>query len=281
MSTRRSYICEFCKKEFSNSHAKAGHIRGHKVNSSEIMKKVWKRQDFREKRKVALEKSLTFEHWKKVCQGVQKHWDTHPERKQETSERMSAEWKDPNSKLRKIFHSKKHREIMSKIKKEQSKDIKYLEKLSNSHKIWWNNLPEKKKLKILENLAEIKKYKKETKIEISVYNKLCQEGLKKNLHKQYKIFAIEPKKYFIIDLCYPKHKLAIECDGDYWHTNPKIYDYPNKTQINSVKQDLEKNKFMTSKGFKILRFYETDIKQNLQLCTDLIHEELLLRNYVS
>ena len=98
---------------------------------------------------------------------------------------------------------------------------------------------------------------------------------------QYKIFSAEPKKYFIIDLCYPKHKLAIECDGDYWHANPEIYNYPNKTQINSINQYLEKNKFLTSKGFKILRFYETDIKQNLQLCTNLIHEELLLRNYVS
>jgi len=45
--------------------------------------------------------------------------------------------------------------------------------------------------------------------------------------------------------------LLIECDGNYWHNYPK-----------GTKRDLEKNKIAERNGFNILRFWESQIKNN-------------------
>ena len=273
MLTQKNYICEFCEKEFSNSHAKAGHIRGHKVNSSEIMSKVWERENFREKRKASLERVQTPEYWVKVCQGVQKHWDTHPERKQETSERLSAEWKDPNSKRRKTFASQGHKQKMSNIKIEQSKNKEYLKQLSLSHKIWYQNLSEKERFEFLNRIEKNRKIRcKYTSIENKLYNALLQNNLQDELFQQYKVITKE--RVCFIDLCYPKQKLAIECYGDYWHSNPIKYNKLDKVQKSIKNNDMTRIKILNSLGFKVLTFFETDINKNLKSCIDTIQNEL-------
>lgn len=280
MIIQKKFICEFCGKIFLNSHAKAGHVRSHKVNSSEIMKNVWKDSIFREKRKNALESVQDAEYWERVCKGVQKHWDNHPERKKILSERLSKEWKDPNGKRRKIFSSKEHREKMSNVKREQSKNPEYIKKLSDSHKNWFNNLSKKEKSDFLERFTYSKKsHRKYTTIELLLYNGLIKEGLKRNLHMQYRVSA-KTNPYFI-DLCYPKYKLAIEAYGDYWHRNPEIYKKTDETLVKIVNHDYNRIEELKKKGFKVLCFFETDIKKNLQNCIDLTHKELLLKHYYS
>jgi len=64
--------CKYCGKMFYSFPSLGGHSRSHKVNSSEIMKKVWENQEFREKRAKGLKKAQTENYWRKVSKGLEK-----------------------------------------------------------------------------------------------------------------------------------------------------------------------------------------------------------------
>jgi len=59
--------------------------------------------------------------------------------------------------------------------------------------------------------------------------------------------------------------ILIECDGDYWHANPKFYPDESKwyeTQKRIRAKDVVKTKIANDLGFKLLRFWEDDINHN-------------------
>ena len=66
------------------------------------------------------------------------------------------------------------------------------------------------------------------------------------------------------DIYIPKYNILIEVDGDFWHTNP--IKYPNgpqsKVQFKNQIRDIDKNIWANENGFKLLRFWETDIKNS-------------------
>lgn len=67
-------------------------------------------------------------------------------------------------------------------------------------------------------------------------------------------------KYFI-DFFIPKLNLCIEIDGDYWHGNKATDKYiGNKNQEYTIRRDIEKREYLLSQGYKLIRFWETDIK---------------------
>jgi len=69
-------------------------------------------------------------------------------------------------------------------------------------------------------------------------------------------------RYFI-DFYISNIKLCIEVDGDYWHGNKNTNKYiKNINQEYAIKRDLEKKKFLEKNGYKLLRFWEYDIKNN-------------------
>ena len=70
--------------------------------------------------------------------------------------------------------------------------------------------------------------------------------------------------------------IIIECDGDYWHANPKIYNSSNltKTQITNVKRDKFKDIYLAKKGWKVFRFFELDIHKNFKNCIDILEAEI-------
>ena len=70
--------------------------------------------------------------------------------------------------------------------------------------------------------------------------------------------------------------MIIECDGDYWHANPKIYDRLNltKTQISNVSRDKFKDICLSKKGWKVFRFFESDIHKNFKNCTNILEAEI-------
>lgn len=91
---------------------------------------------------------------------------------------------------------------------------------------------------------------------------LAVEKILKELKIKY-VFQ-KPFGYWIYDFYIPKVKMFIECDGDYWHGNPKIYSKSNlnKIQKNNIANDKRKNDYAKSKKIKMLRFWETTIKNN-------------------
>jgi len=61
--------------------------------------------------------------------------------------------------------------------------------------------------------------------------------------------------------------IVIECDGDYWHKYPKGLDI-----------DKNRNKELQEKGYLILRYWEREIKGNVQGVVDEIENVLMMTN---
>ena len=91
-------------------------------------------------------------------------------------------------------------------------------------------------------------------------------------------FPIDNK--FVCDFAIPEYKIAIECDGDYWHANPKIYDHNtlDARQKNKVQRDKFKKKYLTRKGWLFLSFFESDIKATLSICVNQIEKAIKKRS---
>ena len=56
-------------------------------------------------------------------------------------------------------------------------------------------------------------------------------------------------------------KTIIECDGDWWHGNPAKYPKPNKMQMDRMDRDKKRTKELQEKGFRVIRLWESEIKQ--------------------
>jgi len=67
---------------------------------------------------------------------------------------------------------------------------------------------------------------------------------------------------FTVDAYLPDLKLIIQFDGDYWHGNPSYYDKLNALQIKNQLRDKSMDNYLIKCGFKIMRFWEHDIKSN-------------------
>jgi len=121
------------------------------------------------------------------------------------------------------------------------------EKMSGSHKINWEN-------------GNIGKKHYSSKLE----NKF-EDNILKPLNIEYKkFFKIKSFKYFY-DFYIPQYNIIIEVDGDFFHSNPKFY--PNgpiyKTQIENNLRDQLKTQAALNNGYKLLRFWESDINNNI------------------
>lgn len=92
---------------------------------------------------------------------------------------------------------------------------------------------------------------------------LRQELLKENINfiKHKPILNI--KHRYNCDIFIPSANIVIECDGDYWH------HYPNGNEIDWIR-----NREMYHAGYKVLRFWEHEIKNDLQGCVNDIKEYL-------
>lgn len=60
-----------------------------------------------------------------------------------------------------------------------------------------------------------------------------------------------------------KNKLIVEIDGDFWHCNPNKWEKPiYESQKHTIKHDKIKTKWAKDNGYKLLRFWESDINEN-------------------
>jgi DNA mismatch endonuclease (patch repair protein) len=82
------------------------------------------------------------------------------------------------------------------------------------------------------------------------------------------------------DIVVPDNNIAIFCDGDFWHgrnfkNEAEKYNkfWREKIQIN-MKRDKKVNKELHQQGWKVLRFWETDIYDNINYCADKVLQEI-------
>ena len=82
----------------------------------------------------------------------------------------------------------------------------------------------------------------------------------------------------IYDFYLPEFNVLIEIDGDFWHCNPNTkYAIPEcKTQELNIENDKIKNKWAFDNNYKLLRFWEYDINNNLSQVIETLKKELNL-----
>ena len=86
------------------------------------------------------------------------------------------------------------------------------------------------------------------------------------------------------DIVFPKAKLAVFCDGDFWHGhNWAIRGYASLEKelqryskewadkiTRNIQRDERINKELEALGWKVLRIWESDIKADVKRCGDVV-----------
>jgi very-short-patch-repair endonuclease len=121
-----------------------------------------------------------------------------------------------------------------------------------------------------EAVRKIFSYRRINKLEQIVFNKLTEAGIKFTF--QYSIETNNICKFY--DFKIKNKPIIIEVDGDWWHGNPNCkgsYVNADKAQAN----DRFKEKLAESKGFKVIRFWESDIKRNPNIIVETLNGIML------
>lgn len=196
--------------------------------------------------------------------------------------RLEGHWGDLKSEKRvskiietrkKKFASGEYNHIKEAIK-ERSKDPNFGNKISKRMK----GIPKPKP----EGFGVGRKHSQETKDKMrdTAIENIIKTGKVKvsNLEIRFKsLLDLENIKYIhsyyvkekdfnkIYDFYLPDYKLFIEIDGDFWHCNPntKFKDPTCKSQEINKENDIIKNNWVKDNGYKLLRFWESDINNNI------------------
>lgn len=75
---------------------------------------------------------------------------------------------------------------------------------------------------------------------------------------------------FALDFFLPDYGIVIECDGNYWHTKPDV-----------AKRDRSKNAYVAACGYKMFRFWESEINECVEACVDIVLAEINGREVAS
>ena len=108
---------------------------------------------------------------------------------------------------------------------------------------------------------------RDTSIELSLRKALWKKGIR--YRKNYKLLIGKP------DILITKYKIAVFCDSDYWHG----YDWENRSRriksnrdywIPKINRNMERDKEVTESlerdGWLVLRFWEWQIRRQLDEC---------------
>lgn len=115
----------------------------------------------------------------------------------------------------------------------------------------------------------------DTKIEVKLRHELYKRGIR--YRKNVKDIYGRP------DIAIKKYKIAIFCDGDFWHG----YDWENrrnsiKTNIEfwtrkierNIEKDVEVNHVLKYMGYTVIRVWEHEIDNNVEAIADMIEQEI-------
>ena len=113
--------------------------------------------------------------------------------------------------------------------------------------------------------------KKDTSIEILLRKALWHKGVR--FRKNCKDILGTP------DVSIKKYRLVVFCDGDFWHgkdycdvkNHKKFWDEKIKR---NRERDLEYTIRLRDEGWTVLRFWESDIRNNVGGCVDVVISEL-------
>ncbi len=114
--------------------------------------------------------------------------------------------------------------------------------------------------------------------------------LRKELHRRGLRYRLHPRIFGRPDLVFPRAKVAVFVDGDYWHGNTwrirgaKSFDayfadrahgdfWRDKINKNMAR-DEEVNRQLKAAGWLVLRIWESDVQANLACAVDRVEREV-------
>lgn len=119
------------------------------------------------------------------------------------------------------------------------------------------------------NMQAIKS--KDTTIELALRKALWSKGIR--YRKNYKMLIGKP------DIVITKTKIAVFCDSDFWHG----YDWENRNHkiksnrdywIPKIERNIQRDREVTGAlekaGWTVFRFWEHQIKKELEICVDTV-----------
>lgn len=109
------------------------------------------------------------------------------------------------------------------------------------------NIADQNRITTIKQLAENPVFF-DTKIELKMQDILTTHGYKYIMHKPCCNVCLP-------DIMFPNEKIAIFCDGDYWHNLP-----------NYIERDRYQDKVLLKNGWIPLRFWEHEINDNIDDC---------------
>ena len=113
----------------------------------------------------------------------------------------------------------------------------------------------------------------DTSIEIALRKALWKKNIR--YRKNYKVLSCRP------DIVVTKYKIAIFCDGNFWHGGPNAnYNFKRNKKyweqkiLNNKERDLKKTIELRDNDWDVIRFWESEIKENLVGCVDTVMQHI-------
>jgi very-short-patch-repair endonuclease len=177
------------------------------------------------------------------------------------------------------FESGEYDHILDKVSQNRSKEIK--QKISKSGK--GISRPKAEGF----GIGRIHTQATKDKMSVSAIKRILKTGKVKRSGLEYKfegLLDLLEIKYIhsyyiesigkIYDFYLPKYNILIEVDGDFWHCNPIKHASPEcKTQEINIKNDKFKSQWALDNGYKLLRFWEDDINNNIKQVKQILLNE--------
>lgn len=178
--------------------------------------------------------------------------------------------------IEKIMSNPNRGKNISKKLKGIAKSEDHKEKIKIAANVRWSDENEREKQShrrmeyIIINGFQTKS-KLEDKFKQILFNNFLMEE-KKDYYHQFYIREIKS----IYDFKIKGKNILIEVDGDFWHCNPnsKFSEAIYESQKSNLIQDKIKNKWCVDNDFKLLRFWESDINNNLDSVIEILKKEL-------
>lgn len=180
--------------------------------------------------------------------------------KQSLSLKKSWEGRQPSEKMISVLREhNKNRVFTEELRKKISNGLKkYYETHDGFNK--GKHLSEETKQKLREARLKQKLPNRNTSIELLVKNELKNRGFSFQEH-------ISVCGVCLPDLVFPEHRVAVFCDGDYWHS--REFDGGKRW-----KHDREIDETLSENDWCVLRFLGSEIKKNVIGCVDQVISEL-------
>ena len=176
--------------------------------------------------------------------------------------------------IEKIMSNPNRGKNISKKLKGIAKSENHKEKIKIAANVRWSdeNEREKQSHRLISNLIKNNYRNKKTKLEIKFQSILESLGFIEKIESAYQKSIRSP----IFDFYFDHKNLLIEVHGDFHHCNPNsIHSIPKYSiQLKTISNDIRKNRIADNKKIKLLRFWESDINNNLDSVVEILKKEL-------